>query len=170
MTDSRGEAIGGAVLRAGWRPPATLALCLIGLVLSGYTMWVHVHHSLAACVDAGPVDCQAVLTSPQSVVLGVPLPAFGLLFFTGMGVLCLPVAWRTARAWIHLLRLFGAVIGIGSVIYLVAIELFTIRKICLWCSGIHLITLALFVIVVTSTPTVLGRSAKADARAGARAP
>jgi uncharacterized membrane protein len=87
-----------------------------------------------------------------------------------MGVLCLPVAWRTARAWIHLLRLFGAVIGIGSVIYLVAIELFTIRKICLWCSGIHLITLALFVIVVTSTPTVLGRSAKADARAGARAP
>jgi len=142
---------------AGWRAPVTLTLCLMGLLVSSYTMWIHVHHAVPACVDAGPVDCQAVLTSPQSVVVGVPLPAFGLLFFVGMGVLCLPAAWRTSQAWVHLLRLAGVLAGVGSVIYLVAAELFTIRKICLWCSGVHLITLALFIIVVTATPGLLER-------------
>jgi uncharacterized membrane protein len=156
--------------RAGWRPPVTLTLCLVGLSLSAYTMWVHVHHALAACVDAGPVDCQAVLTSAQSIIFGVPLPAFGLLFFVGMGVLCLPMAWRTSLAWVHLLRLAGVIVGIGSVIYLVATELFTIRKICLWCSGVHLITLALFIIVVTSTPVLLVRSTTFHATTEARAP
>jgi uncharacterized membrane protein len=51
------------------------------------------------------------------------------------------------------------------VVYLVTTALFTIKKICLWCTGVHVVTFALFVIVVTSTPALLDRSAPRDSRA-----
>ena len=139
----------------GWRPIVSLALCVIGLGLSAYTLWIHYQPSALACISAGPIDCQAVLTSAQSVVIGVPVPFFGIGFFLGMGALCLPGAWRTSTVWVHGLRLAGVVVGIASVIYLVSTELFTVKKICLWCSGVHLVTLALFIIVVTATPALM---------------
>lgn len=141
-----------------WRPVVTLILCAVGLALSGYTLWVHYHPSALVCVSAGAIDCQAVLTSAQSVVLGIPVPAFGLVFFLGLGALCLPTAWRSAATWVHLLRLLGVVVGIAMVVYLVSTELFTVKKICLWCTGVHIVTFALFTIVVTSTPALLERS------------
>jgi uncharacterized membrane protein len=140
---------------AGWRPAVTLVLCAIGLGISSYTLWVHYHPGALVCLSAGPIDCQAVLTSAQSVVFGIPVPIFGLLFFLGMGALCLPAAWRSADSWIHWLRLTGVVVGIATVIYLVSTELFTVKKICLWCTGVHIVTLALFVIVVTATPALV---------------
>jgi uncharacterized membrane protein len=147
----------------GWRPVVTLALCVIGLGLSVYTLWIHYQPSALVCISAGPVDCQAVLTSAQSVVIGIPVPYFGIVFFLGMGALCLPAAWRTSSAWVHGLRLAGVIVGIASVIYLISTELFTVKKICLWCSGVHLVTFALFIIIVTSTPALMARAGQPPA-------
>ena len=96
-----------------------------------------------------------MLTSAQSVVLGIPVPVFGLAFILGLGMLCLPVAWRSRRPDVHWIRLAGAVVGIGMVVYLITTELLTIKEICLWCTGVHLVTLVLFALVVTSTPALL---------------
>lgn len=79
--------------------------------------------------------------------------------------MCLPAAWHSSAAWVHQTRLVGVVVGIGMVVYLVTTALFTIKKICLWCTGVHVVTFALFVIVVTSTPALLDRSAPRDSRA-----
>jgi len=146
-----------------WRPVVTLALCVIGLGVSVYTLWIHYQPSALACISAGPIDCQAVLTSAQSVVVGIPVPFFGIVFFLGMGALCLPAAWRTSAVWVHGLRLAGAIVGIASVIYLVSTELFTVKKICLWCSGVHLVAFALFIIIVTATPGLMARAGQAPA-------
>jgi uncharacterized membrane protein len=100
------------------------------------------------------IDCQAVLTSAQSVIFGIPVPVFGVIFFVVLGALCLPLAWRSTTPWVHWARLVGVVVGIGMVFYLVSTELFTVKKICLWCTGVHVVTFALFVIVVTSTPAL----------------
>jgi uncharacterized membrane protein len=149
-----------------WQPAVAVGLCILGLGLSTYTLWVHYHPSALACpLASGTVDCQAVLTSAQSVVLGIPVPAFGLAFFFGVGVLCLPTAWHSARPGVHWARLTWVVVGIGMVVYLITTELFTIRKICLWCTGVHIVTFALFIIVVTSTPALL-QSAQSDAGGG----
>ena len=141
---------------ATWKAAASLGLCAVGLGLSAYTLWVHYHPSALACpLASGTVNCQAVLTSAQSVVLGIPVPVFGLGFFLGLGMLCLPAAWHSRRPGVHWLRLAVAVVGIGMVVYLIATELFTIKKICLWCTGVHIVTLILFALVVTSTPALL---------------
>lgn len=146
----------------------TLALCAIGLALSAYTFWVHVHPSALACpLTSGPIDCQAVLTSSSSVVAGIPVPVFGVVFFTGLGALCLPAAWRARSPWVRRLRMGTVIVGITAVLHLVATELFTVKKICLWCTGVHLVTFALFVIVVTSSPTVIGHTAVASSTEGA---
>ncbi len=72
-----------------------------------------------------------------------------------MLVLCLPAAWRSADRRIHLARLALSITGVAMIIYLIIAELFLIKAICLWCSGVHLITFILFVIIVTSAPIVL---------------
>jgi uncharacterized membrane protein len=142
-----------------WRPLVTLILCVIGLGLSGYTLWVHYQPTALVCATAGPIDCQAVLTSAQSSIFGlIPVPFLGLAFFVIIGAFCLPVAWRSEDVRIHLGRLIVAVVGMGMVFYLISTELFTVKKICLWCTGVHIVTFALFVIIVTSTPALLERT------------
>jgi uncharacterized membrane protein len=127
------------------------------MAVSAYTLWVHYNPGALICASVGTIDCRAVLTSPESVILHIPVPYFGVVFFVAMGALSLPVAWR-ATAWVHWARLALAIVGIASVIYLLYTELFTVKKICLWCTSVHLITFVLFIIVVTSTPTLLARS------------
>ena len=160
MTDEQPPARHGDGHQPSVRWPAivTPVLCMIGLGLSLYTLWVHYHPGALACIDAGPVDCQAVLTSPQSVVAGIPVPYFGVLFFVALGVVCLPTSWRSANPWVRRGRLTIASVGIGAVLYLVATELFTVQKICLWCTGVHVVTFALFIIIVTNAAAVRDRS------------
>lgn len=70
----------------------------------------------------------------------------------------MPPAWRSSQARVHVLRLLVATVGIFTVLYLISTELFTVKKICLWCTGVHVVTFALFVIVATTTPSLLERA------------
>jgi uncharacterized membrane protein len=126
--------------------------------VSIYTLWVHYNPGALICASTGGIDCRAVLTSSESVIFGVPVPYFGILFFLTIGALSLPVAWRSVSWRVHWARLVVATSGIGMVMYLLYTELFTVKKICLWCTSVHVITFVLFIVVVTSTPTLLARS------------
>jgi uncharacterized membrane protein len=66
-------------------------------------------------------------------------------------VLCLPALWRRANPQLQTLRVVAAGVGVLSVFYLVWVELFRLDAICLWCTGVHVLTLALFGIVVVAT-------------------
>jgi uncharacterized membrane protein len=90
-----------------------------------------------------------VLKSPSSVIFGVPVPYFGLAYFVGMGVICLPAAWRSEAAWLAWGRLAAAVAGIGMVVYLVYQEAIVLHEICLWCTGVHVLTFAMFIIIIS---------------------
>jgi uncharacterized membrane protein len=139
-----------------WQPILTLILSICGLGVATYLTITHYDtHVSLVCADNGAINCEKVTTSPQSVVFGIPVAVLGLAFFLPMIAMCLPAAWRSADRRIHLARLIVSVIGIGTIIYLLIAELFIIKAICLWCSGIHVITFILFVIIVTATPIVL---------------
>jgi uncharacterized membrane protein len=141
---------------ARWRPYAALVLALIGLGVSSYLTAAHFSGAKLACSASGIVNCEKVTTSAQSYFLGVPVALWGLLFYVAMAALNLPVAWRSTDRRVHALRLLMGVLGICFVLYLVSAELLIIKNICLWCTGVHVVTFLLFVLLVTTVPQMLG--------------
>ena len=61
--------------------------------------------------------------------------------------LCTPWAWRSKRREVHLARLAFAAVGMGFVLWLIAAELLIIGSICECCTGVHIITFALFICI-----------------------
>ena len=138
-----------------WQPLTTLLLSLYGLGASIYLTITHFEPKALACVHSATFNCEKVTQSPQSEIFGIPVAMLGLAFFVPMLVLCLPALWRSSQRWIHLARLALSVTGVGMIIYLISAELFIIKAICLWCSSVHVATLALFIIIATASPIVL---------------
>jgi uncharacterized membrane protein len=138
-----------------WQPIATLLLSIAGLGIAIYLTVTHFDKVALVCSDNGAINCAKVTTSPQSEILGIPVAMLGLFFFVPMILLCLPAAWRSRDRRIHLARLILSITGVGMILYLIIAELFIIKAICLWCSGVHLVTFILFVIIVTASPYVL---------------
>jgi len=133
-----------------WRSYATTFISLAGLGVATYLTLAHYTTGITlSCPDTGAINCEAVTTSKESVIFGVPVAVLGLCFFLPMLLISLPWAWKTSRTIVAQARLAMSVVGIGMVFYLVYAELFEIQKICLWCTSVHVLTLAMFVLVVT---------------------
>lgn len=141
---------------APWRIAVSGALALLGLALSVYLTITHFQPHLLECSDSGAINCTKVTTSPESYIFGIPVAILGLAFYTVMTALCSPWAWRAADRRIHLARLVMAVLGIGFVLYLVSAELLEIKAICLYCTGVHIVTFAQLLLVMATVPTMLG--------------
>ncbi len=151
MTGDRGPV-------ARWVLVVTLALSLAGLGVSGYLTFTHFFGTrYLACSTTGFVECGVVTTSPQSTLLGIPVAVLGLASFAALSALTTPWAWRSARAWPHLVRTALVVVSMAMVLWLVAAELLIIGHICVWCTAVHVITFALFAIVLAVSPTTRAR-------------
>lgn len=121
-------------------------LSVLGLMVSAYLTYEHFTDSATlACSDNGAVNCLKVTTSKWSEIAGVPVAVAGLAFFVAMALLCVPARFTRDLA---LLRVVGAVVGIAMVLWLVYVELFKVDAICLWCTGVHVITLLLLAAVL----------------------
>ncbi len=138
-----------------WRPVATSLLALAGLGLAAFLTWGH-YFDQAAISRSCPlssvssfVSCGAVTTSPESVIFGIPVALYGLVYFVAMLGLCLPRSWRSPSFLVATARLGLNVAGICFVVYLVSVELLVVRHICIYCSCVHLLQFALFLLVVT---------------------
>lgn len=133
-----------------WVAPLTTALTVAGTAVSAYLTVAHYGNpDLLVCSDTGTVNCNAVTTSAQSELFGIPVALLGLVWFAGMAVLCLPVAWRASSPRVHLARLAGSIAGMGFVLWLLYAELIIVRAICLWCTVAHVLAFALFAVLVT---------------------
>jgi uncharacterized membrane protein len=132
-----------------WIRSAAIVLALLGLAVSAYLTFEHLTASTTlACPDTGRVDCAKVTSSTYSTVLGVPVAFLGLAFFLVLLPLLTSRAWGAADPWVHRARLVLVGVGLVFVLYLVWAELFRISAVCLWCTGVHLVTAALFALVV----------------------
>lgn len=135
-----------------WPAIAGLAIVVLGLADSAYLTYAHfTSPSVLACPDTGVINCAKVTTSQWSHILGIPVAILGLVFFLGMLPLMLPAAWRSQNPLIRTARLAGSIVGVGMVIWLVYAELFLIHNICIFCTGVHILTFLLFVVVAMGT-------------------
>ncbi len=127
---------------------ASFVLTILGVAISTYLTIAHYKGtSFLACSEHGLVNCATVTTSAQSRFLGMPVSDLGLAFFLGMLGLNNPWMWRRSDRWIAQLRALGLLSGMGFVLWLVAAELLIIDHICLWCTGVHIVTFALLLVV-----------------------
>ena len=132
-------------------PLVSLVLALAGLAVSIYLTIAHYGSpELLVCAENSVVDCASVTSSDQSRLFGIPVADLGTAFYAFLTVLCLPWAWRSANPWVRWVRLGSVGVGVLMVVYLIAAELFLIGKICLWCTVVHVITLALAALLVTA--------------------
>jgi len=147
-----------------WVIRSSAILVVIGLAVAAYLTLTHfTTHVRLACSASGTIDCEKVTTSPQAYILGIPVAVLGLAFFVVYAGLCAPAAWRSPEPLVRYARLVWAIGGVCTVVYLIYAELFEIDAICLWCSLVHLVTIALFVVVVVGEALVEGAPSSAPA-------
>ncbi len=129
-----------------WLAPLSLTWCVLGLLVSIYLTYEHYTGSTTlACPASGAVDCAKVTSSAWSTILGIPVAPLGLLFFAVMLVLCRPSLLRRRSTVLDVARLGVCGVGLLMALYLLWAELFQIHAICLWCTGVHILTFLLFV-------------------------
>lgn len=124
------------------RLPAVVAA--VGLLLSIALEVVHYRAYTAPsatsfCSVGDKLDCASVALSRYSVLLGIPMPWWGVAGFLAL----LAAAWLRSR-W--LLPLSAAATLATTV--LLGVELFALHTLCLLCEGVHLASIALLVLAI----------------------
>ena len=122
---------------------AAIGVSLAGVGVSIYLTVLHYAGVVPACPASGPVNCEAVLTSPYAVIAGTSIPtsAAGIAWFAVSAVL-----WTRPAGWV---QLAWSAAGMVAVIYLVFVEIVRLGAICLWCSAAHALVLTTLLIALT---------------------
>jgi len=157
----------GRLLRASWSPfrqmgavpLATFILSLYGLGASIYLTLVHYDSSIPlVCSGKGFANCEAVTTSPESMVFGVlPVAVLGLAFYVFMVAVNSPWGWRQKWPAVRWARFGSVIVGMVFVLYLIYAEIDLIHAICLWCTSVHVATFLIFALLVFYTTFTWGR-------------
>ena len=102
------------------------AAALAGLGLAGYLTWVHFDDSALVCVAGG--GCETVQESVYAEIAGIPVAMLGL---GGYAVMLGVIVWDTPTARLGAAML--ALVGLVFSLYLLALQLFVIDAVCVWC-------------------------------------
>jgi uncharacterized membrane protein len=146
-----------AALRSASRTELSLglagtALSLLGLALASYLTYAHYTDARAlVCSDKGTINCLKVTTSSYAVQHGVPLAVLGLVFFAVMLPLQVPASWARSDPVLRRARLAVATLGAAAAVWLVWVELFRLDAVCLYCTGVHIVAVALFALTGIGT-------------------
>jgi uncharacterized membrane protein len=143
---------------------AALILSLLGLADATWLTISHFQLNLLkeSCAASAGFNCVKVTTSPQSEILHIPVAVLGLAFYVAMTAINLPPLWKTTDVRVAYLRLAMAMSGIIFVLYLIYAELFLIKAVCEFCTGVHIVTFILFILIVTTFPSMVQRSGTWD--------
>jgi uncharacterized membrane protein len=132
----------------GWLPWTAFALCILGFADSGYQVYTHFADvGLLGC-SARTDACGLVQNSVYGWIFGIPVAVYGVAFFAFMIAICWPPAWRSPLRLVHRARLGAVIIGMIFVLYLIYREVVSVGQVCPYCTSVHIITFALFALVV----------------------
>jgi uncharacterized membrane protein len=124
-------------------------LSVAGLAVSAYLVLTHYFAEQVplACGTGGIVDCEQVTNSAESMLGPLPVAVLGLTWFAAFLFLLLGRRQRT-EGGLMLAQVGWSVAGLLFVFYLVYAELFLVGAICLWCTVVHGVVVALFLLTV----------------------
>lgn len=105
---------------------AAALVALAGAAVAGYLTWAHFADSAVVCVAGG--GCETVQESEYAELAGVPVAVLGLIAYA---VILGFVAWDSPSARLGAAML--AFVGLAFSLYLLALQLFVIDAVCVWC-------------------------------------
>jgi uncharacterized membrane protein len=122
-----------------------------GLAISIYLTVVHYAGIPLVCTTTGIVSCERVLGSGYSVIAGSGLPtsAAGIAWFSVSAVLTALQLGRPRSPRLVRWHLLWSVAGLGTVIFLVFVEIVQLGAICIWCTSAHALVVMTFLIALT---------------------
>ncbi len=109
-------------------------LVLVGLIIASYLSYLKLAAAPAACVDAGPFDCNVVLNSQYSELAGLPIAYLGLGVYALIGLVMLFERRLSFLEQYGSLLIFG--IGLFAWLFsmwLVYVQFFLLEALCPWC-------------------------------------
>jgi uncharacterized membrane protein len=120
------------------KPPSLIRVLMVALSIAALGVNIHLLIRTlgdAAIAGCGGGDCDEVLASRWSSLLGMPVPALGVLVYVLLLISFIP--------WLEILRLplLGAIAGAAC--WFIAVQAFIIGKFCPWCMTAHVIGLAI---------------------------
>jgi uncharacterized membrane protein len=101
-------------------------VALAGVGVAGYLTWAHFADASVLCVAGG--GCETVQESEYSEIAGVPVAVLGLGSYVAILAL---IAWDSVGARLAAASL--ALVGLLFSAYLLALQLFVIEAVCIWC-------------------------------------
>ena len=130
---------------------AAAAAALGGLAISAYLTVVHYAALPLVCTTTGVISCERVLGSPYSVIAGSGLPtsAAGIVWFSASAVLAGLQLARVPSPRLARWHLLWSVVGLGTVMFLVFVEIVQLGAICVWCTSAHALVVMSFLIALT---------------------
>jgi uncharacterized membrane protein len=134
---------------------AVVGLSVAGIAVAAYLTSVHYASVPLACSAAGVINCEQVLTSRYSEIVGVPWSAGGIVWFAVSGLMALAALLKSPEPEpLQLAQLGWSILGIVVVGYLVAVEIFALKHICVWCTSMHALIVLTLVLVLFRTPNI----------------
>ncbi|MGB2580737.1 MAG: vitamin K epoxide reductase family protein [Minisyncoccia bacterium] len=130
--------------------PNIILWSLIGLALVGFTDSAYL---LAKRMSGAPIPCfitsgcDTVSKSPYSVLFGIPLSAWGVLFYLGIGFLAL-LYIDTKNLIVAKLIPLATTLGFLSSLYFVYAQKFLIGAFCIYCILSAIVSTLLFALGV----------------------
>ncbi len=130
------------------RIPNIILWTIVGLAFGGF---IDASFLLAKRISGTPIPCfitsgcDTVSKSPYSVLFGVPLSAWGMLFYLGIGFLAL-LYIDTKNLLVARLIPVAGTLGFLSSCYFVYIQKFKIGAFCIYCILSAIISTLLFIL------------------------
>src|SRR6185312_11540258 len=153
------DGVGARLMLLARRAPGLVAMLLMALAGLGVSIYLTVVHyqgsDLLACPNTGVVNCVKVTTSNNSYLFGtqIPITIPGMLWFIvsgAMALIALLAIWNNRRepSRLRLAHLLWGAAGMVFVLALVYAEIVQLHSLCEWCTVVHLLTLATFLIAL----------------------
>ncbi|HLZ24261.1 MAG TPA: vitamin K epoxide reductase family protein [Ktedonobacterales bacterium] len=146
----------GQLLRRERGLTALLAMAVAGIAIAAYLTSVHYLDVPLVCPANTLINCAQVTSSAYSVVPGtqIPITIPGMLWFIVSGALAVLALVRSAQERpeperLRLYHMLWGAVGLLFVLYLVYAEIVLLHRLCEWCTVIHLLTLATFLVALS---------------------
>ncbi len=101
-------------------------MALAGIAVAGYLTWAHFADEPVVCVAGG--GCETVQESQYAEIAGIPVALLGLVAYSTVAGL---IAWDAPYARLGAATI--SLVGLLFSIYLLAVQLFVIDAVCVWC-------------------------------------